>query len=128
MVLSVAAMYAFTRWLAGRTAALAAAVALASAHMLLSFSMIGYNNSQSLVAVSASFAALAWAHQRPSALRFFLLGSAVGSTFLVYAMARLALLPIGLLFLFLFRSDAASFRRRLWRARPCSAGRTGKHC
>jgi hypothetical protein len=117
MVLSVAAMYAFTRWLSGRTAALVAAVALAAGHMLLSFSMVGYNNSQSLVAVSASFAALAWAHQRPSALRFFILGSAVGSTFLVYAMARLALLPIGLLFLVLFRNDLASFRRRLgWSA------------
>ena len=117
MVLSVGAMYAFTRWLSGRTAAIAAAAALASGHMLLSFSMIGYNNSQSLVAVSASFAALAWAHQRPSALRFFLLGSAVGSTFLVYAMARLALLPIGVLFLVLFRHEVAALGRRLgWAA------------
>ena len=117
MVLSVAAMYAFTRWLSGRTAAFVAAVALAAGHMLLSFSMIGYNNSQSLVAVSASFAALAWAHQRPSALRFFLLGSAVGSTLLVYAMARLALVPIGLLFLGLFRNDITSLLRRLgWSA------------
>ncbi len=113
MVLSVAAMYAFTRWLSGRTAALVAGVALAAGHMLLSFSMVGYNNSQSLVAVSAMFAALAWAHQRPSALRFFLFGSAVGSTFLVYAMARLALLPIGLLFLVLFRDNLVVFARRL---------------
>ena len=117
MVLSVAAMYSFTRWLSGRTAAIVAATALAAGHMLLSFSMIGYNNSQSLVAVSASFAALAWAHQRPSALRFFLMGSAIGSIFLIYAMARLALLPVGLLFLVLFRDDITSFLRRLgWSA------------
>lgn len=117
MVLSVPAMYAFTRWLSGRAAALIAAVALGAGHMLLSFSMVGYNNSQSLVAVSASFAALAWAHQRPSALRFVVLGLAAGSTFLVYAMARLALLPLGLLFLALFRHEVEDLWRRIgWSA------------
>lgn len=113
MVLSVPAIYAFTRWLGGRRAAVAAAAALATGHMLLSFSMVPYNNSQSLVAVSASFAALAWAHQRPSALRFYVLGAAAGSTFVVYAMARLALVPLVVLFVLLFRDDLWDMWRRL---------------
>lgn len=117
VVLSVPMMYAFTKWLAGRTAAMVAAAALGVGHMLLSFSMVSYNSTQALAAVAVCFAALAFAHQRPSALRFYLLGAACGSTFLVYATARIAIVPIGLFFLVLFREQMTNFWRRLgWSA------------
>ncbi len=98
---SVAAIYYFTHWLAGRPAAIIAAATLASGHLLQSFSVIPYNNTQGLLPLTLGLAFLAYAEKRPNALRYYLLGCALGLSFIVYGVTRLALPAFGL-FLLLF--------------------------
>lgn len=100
VVLSVPAIYAFAHWLGGRSAAVLAASALAGSHLLLSFTKVGYNNSQGLLVLAAALALFAFATRTTGRLRYFMLGIAVGSGFLVFSLARLVVLPIGVLFLF----------------------------
>lgn len=99
VVLSVPAIYAFAHWLGGRSAAVLAASALAGSHLLFSFTKVGYNNSQGLLVLATALALFAFATRATSTLRHFLLGIAVGSGFLVFSLARLVVLPIGILFL-----------------------------
>ncbi len=100
MVLSVPAVYVFARWLSGRTAAIVAAGLLASSHMLLSFSMVAYNNTQALLPLTFGLALFAYAERRQSAVRYYALGAVLGSSFLLFGLARLVVLPIGILVIF----------------------------
>ena len=100
MVLSVPAVYVFARWLLGRTAAIVAAGLLASSHMLLSFSMVAYNNTQALLPLTFGLALFAYAERRQSAVRYYALGAVLGSSFLLFGLARLVVLPIGILVIF----------------------------
>ncbi len=101
VVLSVPAVYLFARWLAGRTAAIVAAGLLAASHLLLSFTMAAYNNTQALLPLTVGLALFAFAQKRESAVRYYALGAALGSAFLLFGLARLVFLPIGILVLLL---------------------------
>ena len=100
VVLSVPAVYVFAGWLSGRTAAIVAAGLLAASHMLLSFSMVAYNNTQALLPLTVGLALFAYAERRESAVRYYALGAMLGSSFLVFGLARLVVLPIGILVIF----------------------------
>ena len=102
MVLSVPAVYLFARWLSGRTAAIVAAGLLAASHMLLSFSMVAYNNTQALLPLTVGLALFAFAERRESAVRYYALGTVLGSSFLLFGLARLVVLPIGILVIFFY--------------------------
>lgn len=99
--LSVPAVYVFLRWLAGRAAAFLGAGLFAGSHLLLGFSMIGYNNTQALLPLTLGLGLFAFAHQaqRASFLRYLLIGMALGLGLFVFGLARLAVLPVGLLLL-----------------------------
>jgi hypothetical protein len=119
MVLSVPAVYVFTRWLSGRTAAIVAAGLLVASHMLLSFSMVAYNNTQALLPLTIGLAMFAFAERRESAVRYYALGAILGSAFLLFGLARLVLLPIGILVIFFYWS---TWRRTLTSTLAIGAG------
>lgn len=99
--LSVPPVYVFTRWLAGPVAAVLAAGLLASSHLLLTFSMAAYNNTQALLPLTLGLGFLAFAaqSQRASLLRYLLVGLALGLAWFVFGLARLAVLPLGIMLL-----------------------------
>ncbi|MEZ4618424.1 MAG: hypothetical protein R2867_23320 [Caldilineaceae bacterium] len=99
LVFSVPAIYAFAFWWAGRPVAWLSAGTLAASHMLLSFAMVPYNNTQALLPLTWGLGLFAFAIRSNSRLRFLLVGLTVGLGFLVYGLGRLAALPIGLLLL-----------------------------
>lgn len=99
MVFSVPALYVFAYWWAGRAVAWLSAGAFAASHMLLSFSMVPYNNTQALLPLTLGLGCFAFAIRSNSRLRFLFIGMVVGLGFLVYGLSRLAAIPIGLLLL-----------------------------
>jgi streptogramin lyase len=101
-VLSIPPIYVFIRWLAGRGAAFLGAGLLASAHVLQTFSMAAYNNSQALLPLTLGLGLFAFAAVRASLLRYLLLGLAVGLGLYTYGLARLVVLPLGVLLLTYF--------------------------
>jgi len=106
MALSVPALYIFLRWvMRGRNAATVGAGMLAASHLLLSFSMTGYNNTQALLPLTLGLGAFAFARYHFSAFRYLILGIALGSGFLVYGLGRLALIPLALLILLYIRDS-----------------------
>ncbi len=119
VALSVPAVYLFANWLAGRTAAIVAAGLLAASHLLLSFSMAAYNNTQALLPLTVGLALFAFAQRRESAVRYYALGAALGSAFLLFGLARLVFLPIGILVLLLSWS---TWKRALTSTLAISAG------
>ncbi len=98
-VLSVPLVYVLLRWLAGREAAFLGAVLFASSHILQTFSMVAYNNTQALLPLTLGLGLFAFASQRASVLRYLLVGIALGLGFFVFGLARLAVIPVGLLLL-----------------------------
>lgn len=107
-VLSVPPIYMLLRWLAGREAAFLGAALFASSHVLLTFSMVAYNNTQALLPLTLGLGLFAFASQRASALRYLLVGIALGLGLFAFGLARLAVLPVGLLLL----AFARPLRRR----------------
>ena len=106
MVFSVPALYIFLRWATrGRNAATLGAGLLAVSHVLLSFSMVGYNNTQALLPLTLGLGAFAFAQYHFSALRYLLLGIVLGSSFLLFGLGRLALIPLALLIIIYVRSS-----------------------
>jgi hypothetical protein len=118
VVLAVPALYYAAHWLAGRRAALLAATALGASHLLLSFTKVPYNNSQALVVMAAALALFAFAAKRESPLRWFLLGMALGSGFLLFSLARVTPLLVAPLFLL----HPWPNRRTFMRALRCTGG------
>jgi hypothetical protein len=98
-VLSVPAVYVLLRRLAGRGAAFLGTALFANSHMLLTFSMVAYNNTQALLPLTLGLAFFAFASQRASVLCYLLVGIALGLGFFVFGLARLAVIPVGLLLL-----------------------------
>jgi len=98
-VLSVPPVYMLLRWLAGRGAAFLGAGLLACSHLLLSFTMVAYNNTQALLPLTLGLGLFAFASQRASVLRYLLVGIAFGLAPFLYGSALLAVIPVGLLLL-----------------------------
>ncbi|MEM7533030.1 MAG: glycosyltransferase family 39 protein [Chloroflexota bacterium] len=94
MVFSIPAMYVIGHWFGGRLGGFLSAGLLASSHMLYSFSMVPYNNTQAVLTLTLSLGLFAFAIHSNSLLRFLLLGFSLGTGFLVYALGRLTLLPL----------------------------------
>ena len=73
-VLSVPGIYVIARWLAGPAAAVLAAGLFASSHVLQTFTLVAYNNTQAFVPFALGLGLFAWATARPAMLRYLLLG------------------------------------------------------
>jgi hypothetical protein len=98
-VFSVPAVYVIGHRLGGRQAALFGAGVFAVSHTLLCFAMIPYNNTQALIPMIVGTALFFFAMHRESSLRYLLLGMVLGLGFIVYGLARLAVIPVGVLWL-----------------------------
>lgn len=98
-VFSVPAVYVVGYRLGGRQAAILSAGAFAVSHTLLCFAMIPYNNTQALFPMTAGVALFIFAVQRESSLRYLLIGMVLGLSFIVYGLARLAIIPVGIFWL-----------------------------
>ena len=98
-VLSVPPLYVFIRWLAGAEAAALGAALFAASHMLQMFSLVPYNNTQALLPLTLGLGFFAWTAERPSVLGNLLTGMAVGLSVFAYGLARLAVIPLGILVL-----------------------------
>lgn len=108
--LSVLPLYYFARESSSRTIALVAVTVFAGSHYLMTFAKIGYNNVQALIPLTLSLGLFVLARRRGSILGFFLVGMALGTGFYTYALARLAMVPIALLFLLYY----PPYRKRSW--------------
>lgn len=86
-----------TKWFAGFAAFL-----LAVSHYLMTFSRIGYNNTQALLAMGMAFAAATWAIRSGKRWAFVVTGLALAFCFYTFPGA-LYLVPIVLWYLFLYR-------------------------
>ncbi len=98
-VFSVPAVYVIGHRLGGRQAALFSAGVFAVSHSLLCFAMIPYNNTQALIPMMVGTALFLFAMDRESSLRYFLVGMVLGLGFIVYGLARLAVIPVGIFWL-----------------------------
>lgn len=98
-VFSVPAVYVIGHRLGGRQAALFGAGVFAVSHSLLCFAMIPYNNTQALIPMMVGTALFLFAMHRESSLRYLLLGMILGLGFIVYGLARLAVIPVGIFWL-----------------------------
>jgi streptogramin lyase len=101
-VLSLPPIYIFVRWLAGRGAAFLAAGLLAGAHVLQTFSMAAYNNTQALLPLTLGLGLFAFAAVRTSLLRYMLIGLVAGIGLFTFGLSRLAVIPLGVLLLSYF--------------------------
>jgi hypothetical protein len=110
LALSIPLLYYFARQFLGRVGALATVALYGSAHMLLSFGKIGYNNPQVIMVLALALAALTWASQRGSLAGFALTGIVLGLGFYTYGVARLLGLVIFLwLLLYYFPNRKANW-------------------
>jgi 4-amino-4-deoxy-L-arabinose transferase-like glycosyltransferase len=89
--------YLLTRELAGRTAAVAAAVFFGTAQLAAGYAHFGYNNVQVYPIVTAGLALCAWALRRRSVLAYGLAGYVAGLGFYTYYTARVTLLLLPIL-------------------------------
>jgi hypothetical protein len=99
VALSIPAVYVVGHWLGGRQVAVLSGGALAVSHALLCFAMVPYNNTQALIPMTMSMALFVFALRSQSSLRYLLVGMALGSGFIVYGLARLAVIPVGMFWL-----------------------------
>jgi hypothetical protein len=97
VVLSLPGVYVLGYWLAGRSAAWLAAALFAGAHVLLMFSMAGYNNTQALAVLVTAPALFVFARRSSGILRLVLAGMTLGIGFAVFGLARLTVLPMAAL-------------------------------
>lgn len=111
--LSIPAVYVVGHRLGGRQTALFSAGVFAVSHTLLCFAMIPYNNTQALFPLTAGVALFLFAVQGKSTLRYFLVGMVLGLGFIVYGLARLAVIPVGILVLFYPWPNLRTAMRRL---------------
>ncbi len=116
---AIPAVYYFAYRLGGRTVAWLSAALLASAHVMLTFALIPYNNIYALLALCLALAATAWALAEASVLRFMLIGVILGFGFLLHSLTLLAMLPIGVLLAALILPD---WRRMAWVALAVALG------
>lgn len=100
-VLSLMLFYYFFKSFFSRHVALAATVITGFSHYLISFSKIGYNNLQALLAMALVLALAAWALRSMRYLAYVLLGLGIGFCFYVYP-AALYVVPLPLLLVLLF--------------------------
>lgn len=100
LVISVPALYVIGDWLLGKHAGLLTAGLFAVQHSLLQFAMVPYNNTQAMPVIAISLALLILALQRNSGALYVLAGLVTGFSFIVYASARLVIVPIILLLVF----------------------------
>jgi len=98
-VLSVPPIYIFIRWLAGRGAAFLGAGLFAGSHMLITFSMVAYNNTQALLPLTLGLGLFAFASKRTNVLRYLLIGIFLGLGFFLFGLARLVVIPVGIFLL-----------------------------
>lgn len=101
-VLSLPPIYIFVRWLAGRGAAFLGTGLLAGAHVLQTFSMAAYNNTQALLPLTLGLGLFAFAAVRASLLRYMLIGIVAGIGLFTFGLSRLAVIPLGVLLLSYF--------------------------
>jgi hypothetical protein len=99
-VLSLAPVYFFLRWLCDRRAAALGACLLAGSYFLHNFCLIGYNNTHGPMPLTFGLGFYAFASERRCLTRYVLAGGAFGLMMLVYAVGRLAAIPMALLFVF----------------------------
>ena len=91
---AIPGVYVFGEWLGGRTLAWFAALLLAGAHVLLTFALIPYNNTQALLALGLALGAAAWAMSSPGILRLLIAGAVIGLGTLLHSLAYLLVLPV----------------------------------
>jgi hypothetical protein len=84
------------RTLASRQVMLTATALYLSSHYLMGFSMIGYNNTQAMLPFWWAIACLLVAIRRESLLGMFLAGLCGGLAFYSFGLARLVVVPLGL--------------------------------
>jgi len=108
--LSVLPLYYFVRESSSRAIAFIAIAAFAGSHYLMTHAKIGYNSVQAVFPLCLSLGLFALARRRGGIVGFFLLGMAVGAGFYTYAISRLAMFPIAVLFLFYYPPH----RKRSW--------------
>ena len=108
--LSVLPLYYFVRESSSRAIAFIAVAAFAGSHYLMTHAKIGYNSVQAVFPLCLSLGLFALARRRGSIVGFFLLGVAVGAGFYTYAISRLAMFPVAVLFLLYYPPH----RKRSW--------------
>lgn len=113
VVLSLIFFFAFYRPFVGERIALLAVFFLAGSHYLMTFSKIGYNNTQALLAMGLALAASAWAIQRARPLAYVSVGAAMAFCFYVYP-AALYVPVLALLLLFWCAPPSTKARAYLW--------------
>jgi hypothetical protein len=118
-VYAIPAIYVLGHWLGGRRAAVLSAGMFAVSHAILCFAMIPYNNTQAIFPMAVSAALFVFAIQRENSLRYLLIGMVLGLGFIVYGLARLAIIPIGIFWLF---HQWPNFRVALRRAIEIGSG------
>ena len=91
---AIPGVYLFARWLGGRTLAWFSALLLAGAHVLLTFALIPYNNTQALLALGLALGAAAWAMASPGVLRLLVTGMVIGLGALLHSLVYLVVLPV----------------------------------
>jgi hypothetical protein len=97
-------------WLAGTTAFL-----IAASHYLMSFSRIGYDNTQALLAIGCAMAGSAYAVRKGGLAAFAVCGLTWAFCFYTYAGA-LYILPVALLLLLLYRPPWTGAAAPAWMA------------
>jgi hypothetical protein len=110
LALAIPPLYLFVRTLAGRAAALSAALLYGCSHFLMNFGKIGYNNAQCVPALLATLGVLAWASRSGSLAGFATTGVLVGLGFFAFGVARLDILVVGIWLLLLFPPTRRSAR------------------
>jgi hypothetical protein len=108
--LSIPFFYAFFRTFFVRWVAFSATFFIAVSHYLISFSRIGYDNTQALLAMGMALAAAAWAIRNNSRIAFLATGVALAFCFYVFP-AALYIPPIVLWILLSYRPP---WRGRAW--------------
>jgi len=98
---SLPLFYYFFKAFVPRRIAIVTVVFLGFSHYLLSFSKIGYNNLQALLAMSLVLASFTWALKSMKAMAFSVTGLAMGLCFYLYP-AALYVLPLPVLGFFIF--------------------------
>lgn len=109
-VLSIFFFYYFFRAFLSRGLALFASFLIAVSHYLMTFSHIGYNNTQSLLAMGMAFAAATFAISSGKRWAYVVTGLAISFCFYNFP-GSLYIIPIVLWYLFLYRQ--ANWRENL---------------
>jgi hypothetical protein len=113
--LAVAAFYYFLRTFLERWVAFVAAFLIAASHYLMSFSRIGYNSTQALLAMGLALAAASFAIKSGRRLAWSLTGIALGFCFFVFP-AALFVPPLVALLLLMYRPPGPGSRLLDWAA------------